>query len=344
MKRITILLMTLMLTIIQMTAQDTSLKGTITLSHQGKETTFAYNEMIKVMDTAADGDTIFLSAGYFQGDFIVTKKLAFIGVGADYDNDRINCTSYDGKILINLPENTTLSTRLFDGIHFYDNNGSSGITFNSAIDNVIFRKCRWGASDFWQFQAEIKNLIVDRCYCNLWQNSTEKLTKLIVRNSNVSNCYIYSGDPNSRIFYNCNISTPGFGDGNGYSFCQLAFTYINCIIFNDGRYLAHPRQDSYTPILINCLYNGSKDYDVTKNCTLQNCYAYTSEDNSLGSLTKEDLLKSNYLGNDGTVVGYYGGKNPYTLKNVTSPTIKNTIHLDKDKKQIQFNLKITEQQ
>ena len=78
MKRFTLLIITLTLTILQIAAQDTSIKGTITLSHQGNETDFAYNEMTKVMDTAADGDTIFLSTGYFQGDFIMTKKIAFI--------------------------------------------------------------------------------------------------------------------------------------------------------------------------------------------------------------------------------------------------------------------------
>lgn len=341
MKRITILLMTLMLAIIQMAAQDTSLKGTITLSHQGKETTFAYNEMTKVMDAAVDGDTVFLSAGYFQGDFIMTKKLAFIGVGADYNygNNKSNTTCYDGKIVVRLPENTKLTARFFDGIFFY-NNGCI-ITFNSAIDNVIFRKCQWNRSDFFEIQAEVKNMIVDRCYCNLWQNSTENLAKLVVRNSNVRECYFSSGDPNSRVFYNCNISVPNWSSED-YTYSSLRHTYINCIIYNSG-YLTEPEQNSYSPILINCLFNGNEKYDVTKNCTLQNCYAYTSEDNSLGSLTKEDLQKNNYLGNDGTVVGYYGGKNPYTLS-ASSPTIKNTIHLDKDKKQIQFNLKITEQQ
>lgn len=340
MKRITILLMTLMLVIIQMAAQDTSLKGTITLSHQGKETAFAYNEMTKVMNAAVDGDTVFLSAGYFKGDFIMNKKLAFIGVGADDYNGNSNCSRYDGKIIVNLPEDTKLTARLFDAINFYNNNDNT-IAFNSAIDNVIFRKCKWYKNDIWIFRAEVKNLLVDRCYCALWQNSHENLTKLVVRNSNVSSCYFSNnGNPDSRIFYNCNISAPNFVTDQDYTFNQLAYTYINCLINNNKSYLAYPVQDSYTPILVNCLYQGNEKFDVAKNCTLQNCY--TSEIYP-GNLTKEELLKNKYLGNDGTVVGCYGGKNPYTL-DVISPTIKNTIHLDKDKKQVQFNIKITEQQ
>lgn len=342
MKKYSILLITLMLTIIPMVAQNTLPKGTITLSHQGNETTFAYNEMTKVMDTAVDGDTVFCSAGYFLGNFIMTKKLALIGVGADNDNNNNNYTAFDGNIFINLPENTKLAARMFDGIYFYSNNDTR-ITFNSAIDNVIFRKCKWGGpGDFWIFQAEVKNLIVDRCDCYIWQNSSEKLTKLIVRNSKISPFYMSSGDPDSRIFYNCNIFTSNFTSKNQpYPYSSLRHTFINCIIYNSGN-LANPSQANCTPLFINCLYNGNKKYDVTKNCSLQNCYAYTSEENSLNNLTKEDLLKNNYLGNDGTVVGCYGGKNPFTLSIIT-PTIQNKVHLDKDKKQIQFNIKITEQ-
>lgn len=65
MKRFTIFITTLLLTFVQMAAQDTNIKGTITLSHLGNESNFSYNEMAKVMDAAADGDTIFLSTGYF---------------------------------------------------------------------------------------------------------------------------------------------------------------------------------------------------------------------------------------------------------------------------------------
>ena len=139
MKKFTLLIITLTLTILQIAAQDTSIKGTITLSHQGNETDFAYNEMTKVMDAAVDGDTVFLSTGYFQGDFIMTKKLAFIGSGADRDKGWNNCTCYEGKIVIKLPEETKLTARLFDGIYF--NNSNTNIAFKSAIDNVIFRKC-----------------------------------------------------------------------------------------------------------------------------------------------------------------------------------------------------------
>ena len=339
MKRFTIFITTLLLTFLQMTAQDTNIKGTITLSHQGNETDFAYNEMTKVMDAAVDGDTVFLSTGYFQGDFIMTKKLAFIGSGADSDQGWNNCTCYDGKIVVNVPEGTKLVTRLFDGIYFINN---TNITFKSTIDNVIFRKCYWN-NNILNINANIYYMLVDRCHCCL-DTRGDYFKKLVVRNS-----YIY-GTPNSTnisanlFFYNCNISSNGgygiTGMDHKYS-ARFYGTFRNCILYSYDYYMTDPSDSKAITVLINCLYHARKDY-IDDGCTLQNCYKYTDSEYIL-DFTKEKLESNQYLGNDGTVVGYYGGKNPYTLS-LNNKDVTNKFHLDRDKKQIQFNIKVSDQQ
>lgn len=340
MKRITVFIITLTLAILQIAAQDTSIKGTITLLHQGNETDFAYNEMTKVMDAAADGDTVFLSSGYFQGDFIMTKKLAFIGSGADSGKGWNNSTCYEGKIVIKLPEETKLTARLFDGICFY--NGNTRITFKSSIDNVIFRKCYWNYNIF-SIDKSISYLLIDRCYCNL-DFGGEISRKILVRNS------IVHGTPNSSslsanmFFYNCNIYSDGGYGINGINnkwSARFFGTFYNCILNSGDYYMTDPGDSSAITVLINCLYNVQEDY-VDDGCTIQNCYIYTDNSNKyIFDLTKEELLSKNYLGNDGTVVGIYGGKNPYTL-NLWTKEVTNKFHLDRDKKQIQFNIKVTE--
>ena len=341
MKRFTLFIITLTLTILQIAAQDTSIKGTITLSHQGNETNFAYNEMTKVMDAAADGDTVYFSTGYFQGDFIMTKKLAFIGSGADRDKEGNNCTYYEGKIVINLPEGTKLTARLFDGICFYNSNTS--ITFKSSIDNVIFRKCYWD-NNILSIDKSISYLLIDRCYCNL-DFYGENFRKIVVRNS------ILHGTPNSSslsanmFFYNCNIYQSGgygiSGFDNKYS-ARFFGTFYNCILNSYSYYMTDPGDSSAITVLINCLYNVQEDY-VDDGCTIQNCYKYTDTSNYIFNLTKEELLSKNYLGKDGTVVGIYGGKNPYTLS-LGNKEVTNKVHLDRDKKQVLFNIKVTEKQ
>ena len=105
--------------------------------------------------------------------------------------------------------------------------------------------------------------------------------------------------------------------------------------------MTEPGDSSAITVLINCLYSAEKDY-VDDGCTIQNCYIYTDNSNKyIFNLTKEELLSKNYLGNDGTVVGIYGGKNPYTL-NLWTKEVTNKFHLDRDKKQIQFNITVTE--
>lgn len=342
MKRFTLFIITLTLTILQIAAQDTSIKGTITLSHQGNETDFAYNEMIKVMDAAADGDTVFLSTGYFQGDFIMTKKIAFIGSGADRDKGWNNCTCYEGKIVVNLPEETKLTARLFDGIYF--NNSNTNIAFKSSIDNVIFRKCYWNNNIF-STDKSISYLLIDRCYCNL-NFGGGNLRKMIVRNSIVDETPYSSSLSANMLFYNCNIhSNRGYGINgmnNKYS-AHFFGTFYNCILNSYDYYMADPGDFSAITVLINCLYSAEEDY-IDDGCTLQNCYIYTdNSNNNIFNLTKEELLSKNYLGKDGTIVGIYGGKNPYTL-NLGNKEVTNKVHLDRDKKQVQFNIKVTEKQ
>lgn len=340
MKRITILIITLTLTILPMAAQDTSIKGTITLSHQGNEKAFSYNEMAKVMDAAADGDTVLLSTGYFQGDFIMTKKLAFIGSGADSDNGWNNCTCYEGKIVLNLPAETKLTARLFDGIYF--NNSNTNITIKSSIDNVIIRKCYW-ENNILNMSANVNYMLVDRCRCNL-NNGNGYFKKLVVRNSYVCGTPYNSNVSENLFFYNCNINSDG-GSWTGIEGRWSATfygTFRNCILSNGDYYITNPNNSEAITVLINCLYSKKQDY-VDAGCMLQNCYPYASTDKSIYFLTKEELLSNNYLGTDGTVVGMYGGKNPYTLSPV-SKEVTNKIHLDRDNKQIHFNIKVSDPQ
>jgi len=346
-------------------AQETQTTGSevITLSHNGQESTFKYNEMTKVMEQAVDGDTVYFSTGYFQGDFRLDKRLTFIGSGADnsnnYGNGWSNCTCYDGKINIVLPEGTKLTTRLFDGIYFYNGNNSS-ITFSNAIENVVFRKCYWDNS--WNVNAEIKSLLIDRCraYLSIYNSSNYK--KIIVRNS-----YIWGDfrcqDPSTILFYHCNVSpnTSWRDNDRNKTYCY-AFqgTFTNCIIRNQSSewdsstqkniyyaaLLSDPEStpESY-PILINCAYYTEDGKDVTANCTLQNSTGYPiSNEKRLEDMSKAELEAAGYMGNDGTVVGYYGGKNPYSLKPNIPEIASSKIHLDRDAQQLQINIKVSSQQ
>ena len=362
MKRFTIFITLLVLSVMQMTAQDTSIKGTITLSHQGKTTDFAYNQMASVMEAAVDGDTIYLSPGYFEGDFVIDKKVAFIGSGADTDNGWKNCSYYGGnnKIIVKLPENTELSARLFEGIYL----GDISFKYQTSIENVVFKKC-WVNGYNISIDAVIKSILFDRCYIQGANCYTGNVKKAISRNCQISslNIWNYNGnDENYWQFINCTIdpSNYGYDDGNYHTFCPIyRGTFINCIIDNDenhdeirnaGYCLYDPRETETksSASFTNCLfYKPLEGREIFYGATVQNDMYFDASslddnwDNKIRNFSKEKLQENNFLGNDGTVVGYYGGKNSYSLKQAQPTITSSKVHFDKDKKQIQIKLKVS---
>lgn len=367
MKRFTIFITLLVLSVMQMTAQDTSVKGTITLSHQGKTTDFAYNKMANAMDAAVDGDTVFLSPGYFEGDFVIDKKVAFIGSGADSDNGWQNCTHYDdnNKVIIKLPENTKLSAHLFEGIYF----GNMNFIYQTSIENVVFKKCRVYGYNL-SIDADIKSILFDRCDINGDGYYTLNVKKVISRNCQISGLdgwYGEDNEKNSWQFINCNISLSASGytdekETNHY-FCPMYHgTFTNCIIANglynedskfEGYWLYDPRdtETKSSASFTNCLfYKPLEGREIFNGATVQNDMYYEASNlddywsNFIGTFPKEKLQENNFLGNDGTVVGYNGGKNPYSLKQAHPTITSSKVHFDKDKKQIQIKLKVSSEQ
>ncbi len=363
MKRFKIFITLLILSIIQMAAQDTSLKGTITLSHQGKTTDFAYNNMAGVMENAVDGDTVYLSKGYFEGDFVIDKKVAFIGSGADSSNGWQNCTHYNdnNKIIIKLPENTKLSARLFEGINF----GGMSFTYQTSIENVVFKKCNVHGSI--GISADIKSILFDRCSIIGHSYYNRFTKKVIARNCQINNLYIDSYDgyaENTWQFINCTISLSALGytdeKGTYQNFCPMYHgTFTNCIIANclyneftkfEGYWLYDPRntETRSSASFNNCLfYKPLEGREIFNGATVQNDMYYEASNlddywsNVIETFPKEKLQENNFLGNDRTVVGCYGGKNPYSLREIQPTITSSKIHFDKDKKQIQIKLKVS---
>ena len=358
MKRLSLLITMFVLAISQLSAQDNSNTGTITLSHKGKETNFAYNKMGDAVEAAADGDTIYLSNGEFEGDFRLTKKIAFIGSGAESNNGTGSYTHYNsGNIVIAIPEGTKLSARLFDGICF-DN--SNSITFQTTIENVIFRKCRtpWNIN----VNKSIESLYFDRCYIN--GNQSSSIKKVVARNCKIDNLGMsgsgYNEVASNWQFIHCTIelNTYGWTDdkGNYQNYCPLQGIYTNCIIANyndtEAYELYNPSgSEVLTAAYINCLfYKPAEGKDIFNGATTQNNLFYDVSNvkdnwqNRIQNLTKEQLQEKKYLCNDGTVVGCYGGKNPYTLKPNIPIVSSSKVHLDRTKKQIQINIKLSSQQ
>ena len=346
MKKISILIILLMQSILCIYAQDTSIKGTITLSHQGKTTDFAYNKMADAVNAAIDGDTIFLSAGYFEGDFVINKQVAFIGTGGDYSTSENSVLN--GKIILKLPDNTKLTARLFEGINFWN----TSFTYQSTnIENIVFKKCYVYGYNI-TVNAAIKSILFDRCNISGGSYFNNFPEKAIARNCKIHGLNVEkSNSDSSWQFTNCTIDPSNYSN-SGYTgyFCPiLSGTFVNCIIDNDDDdytgfplYYVTSEDTKSKASFTNCLFYTTDNKEIFNGATVENAMYYeASANNVLENFTKEQLEAYSFYGNDGTVVGCYGGKNPYTLK-ISKPVISSSkVHFDKDKKQVQIKMKVS---
>ena len=80
-------------------------------------------------------------------------------------------------------------------------------------------------------------------------------------------------------------------------------------------------------------------------CTTQNCMESTNFSINGSTcecnLTTDDLQNASYLGNDGTVVGVYGGTTPFTLVPAVPTVSSYKINVDAANKKLNVNLKVT---
>lgn len=340
MKKISIFISLLLLSVLHLSAQNTT-NQIITLSHNGIETNFAANQITESIATAVDGDTLFLSPGEFEQDFIINKALTLIGTGADSDDDWGKGSTFTGNIDVNISNSSQLPNLSFAGIHF-----KRKVSLSCPLNNLVFRKCQ--IDTYFHYNYPVEKLTIDKCILDFYQGASGShydIKQLIATNSKFTSIYPYikNYDYSSWQFRNCTIK-PYFMSykENGW-FCNLEGTYYNCIIENRTYPLNVSRSqlDSPLAILINCLYeNYNKDENLVERCTLENCYTSETENIKVSELTTEELLQNNYIGTDGTIIGCYGGDNPFSVTINAPKASSSKVHYNKESKQLEININL----
>ena len=285
----------------------------VTLQHNGKIVGFFSNSdgtcLTEAFEHAEEGDTLFLS----QGDYylpIIDKAITIIGVGASECAIRENFALRE-PIKIQAKTNSTISQINLEGISLDD--VSVGPNYSSEdigkIENINIKKSilrrglsAGGHDDLGNLTFESSKLI--------GSTNVYTLKNLIFRNCDIS--YISSAGSKTTLpkYLNCDIVNYK-GDK---ALC------INCIIGQVGKGVTDYLETGH--ILINTLYHKIENYDPTKNCIQQDCYAteeaIASNVDEWGSnnkliITEEQLRQNNYLGTDGTIIGKSGGARPFNL-------------------------------
>lgn len=286
------------------------------LQHDGNVTTFESSAIAEAIEAAVKGDVLYLGEGQYPS-FTLDKEITVRGAGADK-------TKIIGDVTISIPGTPTLEKEILVGLYI-----NSSIYLNKAMNAVTIKQCSFSSI---QFSANNDNILINRCNIRSYQSVNNYIKGLTIVNSKINQIYAREyTDSNVSTYLNCNISSM-FNWGTSF----IKGTFINCIVksFED------------TNSFGNCIFSNTLfgfDINLASTSYKQECYTDSkfTLDNLDCSYDTNALTSKGYLGNDGTVVGIYGGSNPYTLELNVPRITSSKIALDRENKVLNVNLKVT---
>lgn len=271
--RIIIILSLLTMGFIPSLAED-NYYGVALLSHQGKQTAYTADNVQAAVDAAVEGDTIHFAPGRYK-DITLNKKVYLQNIdGAGL------------SIYLQLPGNPIIESSLFIG-------GSFDVYAKCNLQSIYFTNF-YGHFEVLQ-GYRVENVTYDRCYFGNVNFENFNVGKLQANNCQIDNFYNGSNTATVSEFKHCNFRS--------WHFSIINASFENCILYNYN-------EDAFE--IDKCLFTRCM-YDPGK-------YNFAEGYNPSGSLvmeqvnwndSKENLETLGLLGNDNTLVGMYGGTNPY---------------------------------
>lgn len=280
----------------------------VTLSRNGELKFFSnLTALNAAVDSAQNGDVLYLSEGEFVisgGAMTLKKRLSIVGNG--YGSHIL------GDITINMSTNTNgyMDAPLFDGVRLdklqfhYDSYGAAS---RENLKESEIRRCWIQTLTFGGCAGN--DVTIDKCYIQNGQFYGGGT--VLVKNSKVRsyryNSITYDGFDNV-IAVNSHIYNPYY----------YPLNTIASIIHSPDE--SQPKVSgsscSITNSLMNFTPSDSKVYTYE-------CYIYSDDTQPLLDENLNcplNLIESGYLGSDGTVVGIYGGDDPFSV-NPSVPTV-----------------------
>ena len=275
--------------------------------HHDKKPTAIYDadKLSDALSAAVAGDTIYLSAGMYP-TFTLDKAITIKGAGTN--------TKISNGVTIDIPGNPTLTSSLLEAVEV---NGA--ITVKSDMTNFLIKMVK--TTDL-QFANQLNtNALVDRCYLDKF-TITSTMTDFYVRNSYIWNLTSTSLKFNKCNFINCRIQ----GDWN-----KAAGRFINCELRRTGDYTSI-KSSILSYSLVYSYFNS-----VHPSSYQEKVY-FDSNDNWL---SVDDRLNKGYICKDGTVVGYEGGKTPYSLTPSGPKETSSTVKVSDSEKKLNVSINVS---
>ena len=287
-------------------SQVVAQRSIIALHHGGQVTLFSGGHLQDAVNTMADGDTLYLSPGLYDGfEMINASNRAIIGAG--------ETTEIRGNVRYHGTSNLT-----FMGLNI-----SGDLTHDGPITNLYISQCQ---CESFYVNYEMHNATIMRSYIrgtfmvggtglSSADGNTFMSCKIGSVNMNVSPLGAFQ-------FINCNIGQTYYGADTAY------MTYQNCIIgsFHSG---------IFNYCCLGYESTNGNDYQTTS------CYNVNSSDILDSTLEPGSAFDATtHLGSDGTQCGIYGGSLPYTLELQTPKVSSQSLSVDQVEKKLNVTLTI----
>lgn len=303
-----------------------------TLSHEGELTFFtslsAFEDALKA---AVDGDIIYLSEGNFTSaktTIEINKRISIVGCG--YGSHIVS----DLKVDMGYNSYVEGQSVSFDGVKlekldFMSSANSIANVREVRITNSWIRKlARAGNAGNY--------LSIDRCYIDIADFYNYSNTNILVKNSKLYKISTSGGTSYVSInLINCNV---GISDVAPKSFIS-SILYKSATISSGIEVLS----GTSNCIFINSLFPNTT---ITGDAVTENCYYDANSDNSFFDDNMDctlDLTEKGYLGQDGTVIGVYGGDFPFSeYPSVPSVDSANSsVTYDAENNKLNVTIKVT---
>ncbi|MCM1312523.1 MAG: hypothetical protein NC206_09230 [Bacteroides sp.] len=290
---------------------------TATLQHGDELTVFQGADGLKSAHSAAvDSDFIYLSPGTFNSTSI-TKAVKIIGAGTEKNEQAGTGVTYiNDYIYISMPD-TTHKGLVLEGLYF-----TRDFYINKPIKDATIRKCRFP----YAFDLTTSyNLRIEQCNIGTFSIASSSYN-VVVSNTQADWVCMYSNSNNTA---NSTTSTLSFLN------CYLANVHSNITAF-------------FLNNIIGSVYyysNGWKyEYSLKSTCSAYNNLFLDGKGNTDNVIQKSGNMEASsenifvegtrrlteeaageYLGQDGTQVGQYGGTTPYSTTPTYPQIIENNI-------------------
>lgn len=300
-----------------------------TLEHEGNIIVFYGMDAFKqANNSAVSGDVITLSSGLFNGNVDINKNITLRGAGWKGDKK----TEIRDNIHIKIPSSDNVSNLSFEGILF-----SGEMYVDSLLHNPLISRCRLRELRF----RNVFNGVFSSCYIEgVGQQYVPDTMHFQVT---FSNCVLDMLGVHNMSFLNCIVGQNMSGSGH---------IFVNSILV--GGY-----DLDYSCIAVNCVSvrennscfskcNGTNNVTVPSRSSIfanypgKSEYGYFITNTDYDDADSYELLpaaQTQYIGNDGTQVGVYGGDQPFSYI-PSYPCINNMQVSNKSNDEGKINVKV----